>query len=214
LSFSKVLKRSLDNVKGSPIENDVYRGDFKLYSHETSVEWRNTEASWPMMPLPTKLIVARFKVLDSLSNTDEPIIQISSSKTSTGYGLKAVQVELIVEELIGFSGLETTGAISNEDTVKLLTRALLGLDGTDLLGSTGGTDAQAKSIIAYVEKLSSIYDIDGDGEVNPLVDTVLLYCYIKGTLKAEDLENLLNDNSTRQTLTEIEDAIQRLLALQ
>jgi Ca2+-binding RTX toxin-like protein len=213
LSFSNPLRRSLKETNGSPKVNEVYRGDFKLYSHEVGMLWKSEQGNWPTMPLPTKLVVARFKVKDSIGAEEFSVVQIAADITSANYALKPVQFMISFEELVGLSALEVN-ANSDEEKAKLLTRALLGLDGQDLLGENGGTDAQSKSITAYVEKSASIYDIDGDGEVNPLVDTVLLYRYIKGTLKSEDLDNLLNENSQRRTLSEIEDAIQRVLALQ
>jgi hypothetical protein len=215
LSFSNPLRRSLKETNGSPKVNEVYRGDFKLYSHEVGMVWKSEQANWPTMPLPTKLVVARFKVKGSIGAEESSVVQIAANTTSANYALKPVQFKINFEQLVGLSSsaLEIN-ANSDEEKTKLLTRALLGLDGDALLGASGGTAAQSKSITAYVEKSASIYDIDGDGEVNPLVDTVLLYRYIKGTLKAEDLENLLNDNSTRRTLSEIEDAIQQVLALQ
>lgn len=215
LSFSNPLRRSLKETNGLPKINEVFRGDFRLYSHEVGMVWKSAQSNWPTMPLPTKLVVARFKVKDSIEEGESSVVQISADTTSANYALKPVQFKITFEELAGLSSsaLEINGN-SDEEKTKLLTRALLGLDGDVLLGGSGGTAAQSNSITAYVAKSASIYDIDGDGEVNPLVDTVLLYRYIKGTLKAEDLENLLNDNSTRRTLSEIKDAIQRVLALQ
>jgi len=213
LAFSNVLKRSHESTNGNPSANDVYRGSFRLYSHEVGISWASKLGNWPTMPLPTQLVVARFRVNDSMAVGEEAIVKISSTKTSTGYSLRALQFRIGLEQIEGLtsSALEINGN-SKEDKTELLTRALLGMDGDALLGKSGGSASQAKAISQYVAKSSSIYDIDGDGEVNPLVDTVLLYRYIKGTLKAEDLENLLNENSIRRTLIEIEDAIQRVLA--
>ncbi|MFK5975762.1 MAG: hypothetical protein QM493_04575, partial [Sulfurovum sp.] len=212
LGFSDVLEHSHEKIETLVDTNDEYQGNHYLYNKETPIKWASSLNNWPMMPLPTKLVTARFKLKDIVNMGEVAWVQISSDKVAKGYMLKPIQFKIKVTELEGISSLDL-GDTSDINKIKLLTRALIGMEGFDLLGKNRGTAEQANGISEYVKQSFSIYDIDGDGEVNPLVDSVLLYRYFKGTLKEEDVALLINEHSTRRTLIEIEDAIKRVLAL-
>ncbi len=213
LGFSEILKPSYKNSSILSEINDIYRGGYRLYSHQVPIEWSSLNENWPMMPLPTKLLTARFRLKDIVALGEEPWVEFSSNEPAKGYALKPIQFKVQVATLEGLSGLSLGDNESDIDKIRLLTRGLVGMEGSKLLDSTNASIEQADNIMKYINTSSSLYDIDGDGEVNPLVDIVLIYRYMQGTLKEEDVLALLNPNSTRKTMSNIEDAIQRVLAL-
>ncbi len=75
------------------------------------------------------------------------------------------------------------------------------------------TRCTSASIESYINTKSSdlTFDIDGDGSVQPLTDSLLLLRYLFGFRGAELIESAIDNNATRTTATVIEDYIETLV---
>ena len=85
---------------------------------------------------------------------------------------------------------------------------MFGLDGASLTDGTGASDAGY--IIARIDTLGDLADIDGSGEIDALTDGLLILRYLFG-LEGETLvAGVVSDEATRTT-QEIEDHLKMLM---
>lgn len=198
LGVSQVLSKSHAST-GSPFLKEVYRGGYKLFSHQVPITWDASGADWPSMPLPTTLLSARFKVLDSVTTVGQQfIVGIDADKAADGYGFKPSQVVVNVTEPSGLAILEEENGV---DEAVMLARHLAGLspelpDAGDDSTESKLTPIDIERIQQHISEAGLQYDVDGDGVVNPLSDAVLIYHYLQyGELKVEQVKRILGEGS-------------------
>lgn len=198
LGVNQVLSRSHAST-GSPSPKEVYRGGYKLFTHQVPVTWDAAGGDWPSMPLPTVLLSAQFKVLDSVTTVGQQfLVGVDADVAADGYVFKPSQVVVNVTESSGLAILEEGDGV--EEAV-MLARHLAGL--TPELPTAAEDDTELKLSAAdinriqqHISKVGLQYDVDGDGVVNPLSDAVLIYHYLQyGELMDEQVELILGEDS-------------------
>ena len=88
----------------------------------------------------------------------------------------------------------------------LAIRYMLGLTGTSLGGSAlGGTASRNSATVkTYLDANRLAYDIDGDGNVDPLTDGMLILRYLFGLRGAALIQNAFVPGAPRNTAPLIE----------
>ena len=96
----------------------------------------------------------------------------------------------------------------------LLLRAMFGLDGSALVASTIASDAvyiESVDIEARIATLGDLADIDGNGQVDPLSDGLLIVRYLFGLEGATLINGVIATDATRTTSDEIEAHLRTLM---
>jgi hypothetical protein len=187
------------------VEDVVYRGDYEIYTHSIVLTWKSMDDNWPNLSLVSDLLTAQFKLLDTVSSEDIVMIEVDAKETASGYAFNPLQVNLTVAEPKGLDSIGFDKSMNQKAKFSMFTNNILSLKNND--------DTLEESIDAYRAEHGMIYDIDGDGIVNPLSDIVLINRYIEGTLTQEDISRLASESATRTTLEEIEAFIKSILEL-
>ncbi len=103
--------------------------------------------------------------------------------------------------------IDRDGAVSALTDGLLVLRYLFGIRDDVLISSATGIDCTvcaADDIEAYIESIRAQLDADGDGEVEPLTDGLLILRYLFGFRDAVLIEGVVDADCTRCTADEIE----------
>jgi hypothetical protein len=96
----------------------------------------------------------------------------------------------------------------------IIMRFLFGFSGTSLISDALGADAQratAAEIDAYLSSSSLHLDVDGDGEIKPLTDGVLLIRYFFGFRGYSLIDDVVSNSAERRTAEDISAYISSML---
>lgn len=187
---------------GSPNPKEVYRGGYKLFTHEVSVTWDASGNDWPSIPLPAKLLNAQFKILSGAAVGQKFIIGVDAKSATDGYAFKPSQVAVNVVAPANMDILINQQDVSAEAV--MLARHFAGLspEAPELM-----SDVESKLSADEVDRINQhisdaglLYDVDGDGIVNPLSDAVLIYHYLKNASSDENSDGALSDQQVKEVL--------------
>lgn len=198
LGVNQVMSTALAST-GSPTPKAVYRGGYKLFTHQVPVTWDASGGDWPGMPLPTALLHARFKLPATATVGQQLMIGVDAD-AAEGYAFRPVQLQVNV---VAPSQMEI---LANEQDVAeegiMLARHLAGLSPempkmTAEEASEKLSEDELARIVQHIHTAGLQYDVDGDGVVNPLSDAVLIYHYLKnGTLTDEQVQQVLGADTS------------------
>lgn len=178
LGVDQVLPKSHAST-GGPTPKEVYRGGYKLYTHQVPVSWDASGGDWPSMPLPAKLLSARFKVVASTTVGQQFMIGVDAQSAAEGYAFKPTQmlVNVVAPGVMDILANEQDSA----DEGVILARHLAGLSPElpEVDAESKLTADEVVRIRQHIQEAGLQYDVDGDGVVNPLSDAVLIYHYLR-----------------------------------
>lgn len=184
-----------------PVAREEMRGDYKLFSHYVSVSWASAAMDWPGLPLPTRLLSARFKLLSTVEPGSKLIVGIDSEAPAEGYAFKRGHIEINAaspSQLASSVGSE----IGNEGIA--LARHYTGLKSVLTPAQDGAKDQLTDDPVSeHFEVVGVQYDVDGDGVVNPLTDAVLIHRFLSEQSLSQETVNKILGSSTTQTAADI-----------
>ena len=176
LGVNEVLSVSHAST-GDPTSKAVYRGGYKLYTHEVPVTWDASGGDWPSMPLPTHLLNARFKVLGSAAVGQQFMVGVDA-QAAESYAFKPTQFVVNVVAPRAMDILDNESDSAEEGII--LARDLAGLSPEiEVTGEAKLSEVEINRISQHIRDAGLQYDVDGDGIVNPLTDAVLIYHHLK-----------------------------------
>lgn len=183
---------------GNPAPKEVYRGGYKLFTHEVPVTWDASGGDWPSVPLPAKLLNARFKLPGTATVGQQLMIGVDA-KAGEGYAFKPTQLVVNVVEPTHLNILSNQQDVADEGV--MLARHLAGLspelpEAADASTESKLTEAELTRISKHIHSAGLQYDVDGDGVVNPLSDAVLIYHYLNGSLTDAQLKSILGADTS------------------
>ena len=182
---------------GEPTPNVVYRGGYKLFTHQVPITWDAVGRNWPGLPLPAKLLNVRFKVLDSASVGQQYMVGVGSQSAAAGYAFKPSRIMVNVVPPTGMDIL-VNGTEDSADESVILARHLAGLSPQDpnVFIDEKLPEDELTRIRHHINGVGLLYDVDGDGVVNPLSDAVLIYHFLKnGVLEEDQVKGVLGNET-------------------
>ena len=182
-------------------EEEVYRGEYKLYTHTTTITWYKDDNLWPNMPFNTKLFTAKFKLKNNVEIGQQTLIGIDAKESASKYLVKPIYKIIESTEVQGLSYIEKLINNNSQGSVDFIIKNILEIHLSD----------EEVDLTEYLKTSALLYDIDGDGVVNPLIDMVILSKYMNDNLTENELKELISKKATRKTLAEINVAIKRIL---
>jgi hypothetical protein len=186
-------------------DEEVFRGSYKLYTHTLVLTWSNTENNWPNLPLPVALVTPKFKLRKGVKPGDVLLIGVDAKETATNYLLRPFQANVIVKQPKTLDSVVIANASTTQDKLDLFTKSILSLE----LEST-----VEQKLMEFKSSYEMVYDIDGDGVVNPLIDLVLINLHLANNLTEAEVTRLVSTKATRKTLAEVKAAIEAVLNVQ
>jgi Leucine-rich repeat (LRR) protein len=204
VTFDSVLESNNISALG-PIQDTQDIDNDSSTDQYISASWASLYIDWPG-GLPADLFNAIFKVSnnETLSQTD---INFSAISTTAGYGFSGEPYNLNI--IAGSWDFDGNGAVDALTDGLLLLRHAFGLSGSTLTDFAVSPDSPntATEIETHMNRIMSIADIDGDGNVDALTDGLLLLRYAF-ELRGDNLvANVISDNATRTSSTDIESYI-------
>ena len=205
ITFDSVLES--DNISAlGPIQDTLDIDNDSSTDQYISASWASLHIDWPGT-LPTDLFSAIFEVSNNviLSQTD---INFSAISTTAGYEFSGEPYNLNI--IPGSWDFDGNGAVDALTDGLLLLRHAFGLSGSALTDYAVSPDSPntAAEIETHMNRIMSIADIDGDGNVGALTDGLLLLRYAF-ELRGDNLvANVISNNATRTSLANIESYIE------
>lgn len=175
-----------------------------------TVAWTSISGAWPAQTLPTKLYDSLFAFKDDsgLQVGDTTTIGFSSNATSNGYLFLGSPYSVAVAPPFTWD-IDGDGAVKPLTDGLLVLRYLFGFTGDTLITNAISNDATRTTatqieaeLLAGIE--SAILDIDGDGNVKPLTDGLLLLRYLFGFTGDTLISNAVGTGASRATASDIE----------
>jgi Ca2+-binding RTX toxin-like protein len=211
LEFLGVDETLLNGYESSIVDDEeVYRGDYLLYTKIVNIVWNSLDENWPNRPLSTHLGTAKFKLKKNVTKLDNIIIGIDAKETAEGYYMRPKYISIEAIEPIGLNGFLKDSDYIATDKILILSQALLSLENS--LSTVVVNDNKSQEVKNYLNDFNMIYDVDGDGKVNPLTDMVIMFNYFNGVLIEESLSTLLPKEATRTKLSEIKRFIEKVVS--
>jgi Leucine-rich repeat (LRR) protein len=204
VTFDSVLESNNISALG-PIQDTQDIDNDSSTDQYISASWASLYIDWPG-GLPADLFNAIFEVSnnETLSQTD---INFSAISTTAGYGFSGEPYNLNI--IAGSWDFDGNGAVDALTDGLLLLRHAFGLSGSTLTDFAVSPDSPntATEIETHMNRIMSIADIDGDGNVDALTDGLLLLRYAF-ELRGDNLvANVISDNATRTSSADIESYI-------
>ena len=205
VTFDSVLESNNISALG-PIQDTQDIDNDSSTDQYISASWASLYIDWPG-GLPADLFNAIFEVSnnETLSQTD---INFSAISTTAGYGFSGEPYNLNI--IAGSWDFDGNGAVDALTDGLLLLRHAFGLSGSTLTDFAVSPDSPntATEIETHMNRIMSIADIDGDGNVDALTDGLLLLRYAF-ELRGDNLvANVISDNAARTSSAGIESYIE------
>ena len=217
IGMDGVLPASLAST-GNPEPKAVNRGGYKLFTHQIPVTWDSVANDWPGMPLPVKLLKARFKVVVSAAVGQQFMIGIDASSAADGYVFKPKHLAVNVVSPAAMDII--VNKLDESKEALMLARHFAGLSpevpSEEVSSKMAGSEVDR--IRKHIGSVGVQYDVDGDGVANPLTDAVLIYHYLNNddetkALTQEKINEILGKNTTVK-LADVERRIREIQELQ
>ena len=211
ISFANVLGVSLlaQDASGTADTNDS--DNDPSTDRFITIGWTDVSGNWPGS-LPVKLFDLRVKLDDAMSANDQLVLNFVRSTNTTGYELELPQLSLAVStETLDVDGNGKAEALTDG---LLIIRRLFGFSGAVLIDRAIANDAvltTAEAIVARLQQMESILDVDGDGKVEALTDGLLIIRYLFGFRGNVLVANAIGSGATRTTPSQIEEYLAALV---
>ena len=183
------------------IDIDDYDNDPST-DYYIAANWASLFGNWPGS-LPKDLMTLNFNVAEGLELDDYTMINFSSPANTAGYIFNANTYTL--PQSSGSWDFDENGNIDALTDGLLLLRYAFGLRGEFLSENTVAENSPltASEIQSNIENSESFSDIDGNGEINPLTDGLLLLRYLFGMNSDDLIKGIIHPDGTRQSSEEI-----------
>ncbi len=201
VEFQSIL--SNNNISAVSDVEDLFDLDNDISTDRyITASWASLYLDWPGV-LPADLLDLKFVVSDdeSLDNTE---LNFSSISTTVGY--EFLSEALSISIFPGSWDFDKNGIVDALTDGLLMLRHTFGLSGNTLTDYAVSPDSPstAEEIQAHMEKVMSIADIDGDGNVDALTDGLLLLRYafeVRGEILIKDV---ISPDAERTSAADIE----------
>ena len=211
IAFANVLNTSLLTSDDSGTEDSNDSDNDPSTDRFITIGWTDISGNWPGS-LPVKLFDLRVQLDDAMSASDQLILNFVGSANTTGYELELPQLSLAVStETLDVDGNGKAEALTDG---LLIIRRLFGFSGAVLIDRAIANDAvltTAEAIVARVQQMDSILDVDGDGKVEALTDGLLIIRYLFGFRGNVLVANAIGSGATRTTASQIEEYLAALV---
>jgi len=181
IAISDTLSRGLIGVDNQVYEDSGdYDNDTKTDSY-ILVSWGSVAGGWPLGNGRQYLFTLTVKATEEALATGTAVIRFSATSLAEGYNLSAASAYLKVQA--------ATMDVDGDGQAKALTdgllilRYLFGFRNDGLVAGVLGVDAtiiDAEAIKIRLDTIASVLDIDGDNDVKPLSDGLLVLRYLFG----------------------------------
>jgi hypothetical protein len=208
-NFSYVFEDDFIISAGPNDDIDDFDSDSSTDKYLT-VAWASIFGNWPGS-LPKTLVDIQFSVAEYIAETSTTFINFSTNSNPAGYGFIGTPYALNI--LSGTLDFDRNGQLNALTDGLLLLRHTFGLRGTAL---THGVIALDSSLNAFeveleVESAYSFADLDENGTVDALTDSLLLLRYLFD-LRGESLINgVIASDAVRTNPADIEAYIESLV---
>ena len=211
IAFANVFNASLLTSDDSGAEDSNDSDNDPSTDRFITIGWADVSGNWPGS-LPVKLFDLRVKLDGAMSANDQLVLNFVRSTNTTGYELELPQLSLAVStETLDVDGNGKVEALTDG---LLIIRRLFGFSGAVLIDSAIANDAvltTAEAIVARVQQMDSILDVDGDGKVEALTDGLLIIRYLFGFRGNVLVANAIGSGATRTTPSQIEEYLAALV---
>jgi len=185
------------------VDRDNLDGNFHTNRY-IEVIWQDASSNWPSTLLPVDLLTLTVSPKVPFKGNQDAVIDFSSGRLPTGYGLDADEVTLAVKGG-RMLDLDDDGRLDPLTDGLIILRALFGYDNVSagavsIDSPIAGDDTEIKALF---ESRKPLFDVDGDGEVLPLNDGLMILRFMFG-YRGDDLINgSVGANASRSTANEI-----------
>lgn len=211
IAFANLLNTSLLTSDDSGAEDSNDSDNDPSTDRFITIGWADVSGNWPGS-LPIKLFDLRVQLDDAMSANDQLVLNFVRSTNTTGYELELPQLSLAVStETLDVDGNGKAEALTDG---LLIIRRLFGFSGAVLIDRAIADDAvltTAEAIVARVQQMDSILDVDGDGKVEALTDGLLIIRYLFGFRGNVLVANAIGSGATRTTPSQIEEYLAALV---
>lgn len=211
ISFANVLGVSLLTSDDSGAEDSNDSDNDPSTDRFITIGWADVSGNWPGS-LPVKLFDLRVKLDDAMSANDQLVLNFVRSTNTTGYELELPQLSLAVRtETLDVDGNGEAEALTDG---LIIIRRMFGFSGAVLIDRAIADDAvltTAEAIVARVQQMESVLDVDGDGKVEALTDGLLIIRYLFGFRGNVLVANAIGSGATRTTASQIEEYLAALV---
>lgn len=227
---------NLDIAKKEIVQLDLPLST-KIYFDETSLYQSNINDSVGRLNITTNLIDASFVLIgenvrlgDGLRASFDNITEgsytlrflpkdgyITPEDISLVFNKDNLMEEITVTYLKAFSlDIDGEGQIKPLTDGLLILRSLFGFTGDSLISNAVGNDAARNTPIdiqSYIQTGvdSDALDIDGNGEVKPLTDGLLVLRYLFGFRGDSLIQSAVGENATRPAANDVEPYLEKLM---
>ena len=211
IAFANLLNTSLLASDDSGAEDSNDSDNDPSTDRFITIGWTDVSGNWPGS-LPIKLFDLRVQLDDAMSANDQLVLNFVRSTNTTGYELELPQLSLEVStETLDVDGNGKAEALTDG---LLIIRRLFGFSGAVLIDRAIADDAvltTADAIVARLQQMESILDVDGDGKVEALTDGLLIIRYLFGFRGNVLVANAIGSGATRTTASQIEEYLAALV---
>ena len=170
-----------------------------------TVAWAaQSGSSWPGT-VPIKLFDVAIDFSETVTADDKINIRFSASSTHPGYEFSGARIKTNVNvNSLDIDGNGDPDALSDG---LLILRSMFGLSDEALTQNAVSPTAQYTSsmdIALRINTLGLLLDVDGNGNIDPLTDGLLVLRYLFGIRGTTLISGVVATNATRTTVTDIE----------
>ena len=210
-NFSNVLQKDLIVDADGPImDAENYDGDSSTDFYY-SFGWAALMGDWPNQELPATVLTLNAEINSLVDEDDQAStpINFSSTSVSAGYQFSANNYDLeIMSSTWDFDANGHADALTDG---LIMLRYAFGVRGDTLIENalSPGSAMTASEMELVMEKVSTIADIDANGEVNALTDGLILMRYLFGLKNESMIDRVVAPNASRTSLDSIMQHIDR-----